>query len=327
MLIPALMNRWKVFILRDGVYSQFYDPHLKGGVTSNPADNMMDLTRSMYANMLTELCVNRFEWKELPPEIDPRYLELNLFWRALTVFFYHKDTNKYMTLNAAGNGMPNAQDVPTHFTVTAPNMLISEVLETGKDCIPIWANYMRRPEIDKVAIYAYKLASLDRTIEINSENMRYTKLVSVDENRRHSMINVMQQHAKGQPVIFGSKQLREDMDNVSVFDIGTNPETLPKLLDAKSKMWNECMTMLGINNSNQDKRERLVAAEVGANDQQIESTRNIALNARQFAAEQINALYDLNVSVDFRAGPNPEDFEDEDGSMEESEPEKLKAVS
>ena len=306
--------------MSDGVYTAFYAPHLNVGMANNPADNSMELTRAMYGNMLTELCANRFEWLGLPDEVDPRYLEMNLFWRALTVFFKHEETDKFMVLNAAGAGMVNAQDVPTHFQVTAPNMDINLRLLAGETCVPIWANYMRRPELDKVALYSYKLAALDRTIEINSENMRYTKMVSVPENQRLSAINMLQQHAKGHPVVFGTKQMQEIMDGINVFDIGANPDSLPKLLDAKSKMWNECMTMLGINNANQDKRERLVAAEVGANDQQIEATRNIALNARKFAAKQINDLYGLNVSVDFHTAPMAEMDDDDDGDGDQPKP-------
>jgi hypothetical protein len=65
------------------------------------------------------------------------------------------------------------------------------------------------------------------------------------------------------------------------------------------------MGLLGINNANQDKKERLVAAEVGANDEQVQATRNIALNARQQAAERINKLYGLSVEVDFKTPPPP----------------------
>jgi len=80
-----------------------------------------------------------------------------------------------------------------------------------------------------------------------------------------------------------------------------HPDSLPKLLIARSKMWNDCMTLLGINNSNQDKAERLVAAEVGANDEQIAASRAVSLGARTQAAEQINRMFpDLNVSVRFK---------------------------
>ena len=59
------------------------------------------------------------------------------------------------------------------------------------------------------------------------------------------------------------------------------------------------MTFLGINNANQDKKERLVVAEVSANDSEIMMARKIALDSRQLACEQINKKYGLNVSVEW----------------------------
>lgn len=311
----------------DGVYTAFYEPHLQGVFASNATNNQMELTRMMYVRHLTELCVNRFEWTGLPDEVDPRFLELNLFWRAVAVFFKHAATDKFMALQAAGTGMMNVQDVPTHFRVQSPNILIDEQLESGIDCVPIWANYLRVPELDKVNLYAMKLAQLDRTIEINSGNMRNTKVIAVPETQTISAKNMVQQMAEGAPAVFGVKAMNELMASIQVMDLAGPSGQLTELWDAKSHMWNECMTMLGINNANQDKKERLVASEVSANDEQVESTRYIALNARQFAAKQINDLYGLNVGVDFRRPP-VEDIVDDAGIEDSSDNDTgLKAVS
>jgi hypothetical protein len=112
----------------------------------------------------------------------------------------------------------------------------------------------------------------------------------------------MRQIAEGQDVIFGTDAL--DMGGtVEVLDLGIDPMNLPNLMIARSKLWNECMGLLGINNANQDKKERLVAAEVGANDDQVQASRNVALNARQTAAAQISKLYGITVTVDFKTPP------------------------
>jgi hypothetical protein len=182
--------------------------------------------------------------------------------------------------------------------------------------VPIWANYSRTPDLDIIHLYASKLANIDRTIEITANNMRKTKVVAANESERLSYVNVLRQLAEGQDTIFGTKGLGADLgEAVTVLDLGVEPTLLSSLQIGRAKLWTECMGMLGINGANQDKKERLVAAEVGANDEQVQATRNIALNARQFACEQINRLYGLSVSVDFKTPP-PIPGSDPDGESE-----------
>lgn len=281
------------------------------GFANNPVRNRKAVTQNMIATHLIELCANRFEWYGLPDSVDPRFLELTLMQRALSVFFRDEgpkeqgftNTGEFFVLPAAGGGLLNVQDVPTHFQVTAQNALLNVRLKaTGdqRECVPIWANYLRRPELDKIALFSQKLAEIDRTIEIAEMNLRRTRIVKVPENKRLTYQNIMRQHEEGEPVIYGSDTLNTD-DAIESLDISSDPGAVSTLWDAKNQRWNECMTMLGINNANQDKKERLVAAEVGANDEQVSATRNIALNARQYACEQINKRWpELNVWVEFR---------------------------
>ena len=295
---------------RDLVYTEFYAPYLNGGRTANnPANNAQHMTERMYVRILTELAANRFEWEGLPDEIDPRFLELQLTYRALVVFYEDRDTGKYVTAAGSGAGHTNFMDHPVSFTVIGPgtgagrSINLKAVGETAQ-CVPIWANYLRSPDLDVITLYSHKLAKLDRTIEITMDNMRKTKVVAAPENQRLSIVNALRQIAEGQEAVFGTENLSME-GLVSVLDMGVDPLTLPNLMIAKSKLWNECMGLLGINNANQDKKERLVAAEVGANDEQVQATRNIALNARQRACELINDMFGLDISVDFKTPPPP----------------------
>lgn len=297
----------------DLVMTNFYEPHLNGRQQkNNPANNTQVLTERMYMRVLSELSMNRFKWEGLPDSIDERFLEMKLFYNALAVFYFDTDYDRYLALQAAGNGGYNMYENPVNFLVTGNseggntsfiNKTLSAIDTSKKpaQCVPIWANYSRIPDLDIVLLYSKKLASIDRTIEINVENMRYTKVVTVEENQRLSYVNILRQHAEGQPVIFGTNSMNLG-EAVNVFDVGVPVDAVPNLLIARSKLWNDCMTLLGINNSNQDKKERLVSDEVSANDDQIEMTRAIALNARQQAAAAITRRYpELTVTVDFKS--------------------------
>ena len=259
------------------------------------------LYERMYARILTELCINRFEWENLPPEIDSRFLEYTLFRNGLCVFFHDERYDRYFALQGSGSGRWNMYDNPIAFTVVGNGMISREMKAT--ECVPIWANATRSPEHDIQRIYAPKLASIERTIEINLNAMRTPYIVAVDENERLTYQNMLRSIMAGEPAIFGTKNLMSGTgfdEKIKVFNTGVDRETVLNLQVAKSKMWNECMTLLGVNNANQDKRERLVADEISANDSQVSSVRDISLNARQQACDLINERYDLDVSVKWR---------------------------
>jgi hypothetical protein len=305
---------------KDYVGGALYGQHMKGDSAKFANSNITNRTsiiQRMHIRELTELAVNRFKWTGLPEEIDPRFLEMTLFYRALAVFFKDGKNDKYFVMRGAPSGPWDITDTPTQFQVTG-NQFTSRLLSTVRtfrevdgeivpagepECVPIWANYLRVPDLDIVLIYATKFAELDVTIEINSRNARRNKIVAVDENMRLSAVNINRQIDAGDNFI----QLGQNgMQAVPVaLDLGIHPDSIEKLHILKVRLWNECMGMLGINNANQDKKERLVADEVDANNAQVEANRAIALNARQEAARQINKLYNLNVEVGFHSDDNP----------------------
>jgi len=305
----------------DLVFDQYYSTHLNGGRRrNNPAMNVQAMTERMYVRLLTELCANRFEWKGLPDSVNVRFLETNLIWRGVAVFYRDTDSGQYFAVQGAGSGATNFLDEPVNFTVIGPRM-VTETLRAvpaydvtpggdigerlDAECVPIYCNYMREPDLDIINLYAHKLAKIDRSIEITADNMRKTKVVAASENERLSAMNALKSLVQGDEAIFVTDGGAALVSNMQVLDLGVDPLTLPNLMIAKSKLWNECMGLLGINNANQDKKERLVAAEVGANDEQVQATRNIALNARQRACEQINDMFSLDISVDFKTPPPP----------------------
>lgn len=278
---------------------------------------------NMYRQILTELAVNRFKWDGLPDSVDPRFLEMTLFYTALAVFYEDEDFDKFLAVRGSGMGYVNMLDNPTSFTVIAPGSVFTGDDNTTtlnyktlsaydptrhsklddavrrRKAIPIWANAMRYPLLNVVSIYAKRLATLDRTIEINSENARRNKVLKVTDNMKLSAVNFVRQVVEGVDGIQVGGPM-QDMEFVEALDLGINPDSFEKLHILRVRIWNECMGLLGIDNANQDKKERLVASEVGANSEQTDNARYVSLNWRQYAADQINDVFGLNISVDYR---------------------------
>lgn len=275
-------------------------------VERNYSNARQETLYRMYLRVLGELAMNRFEWKGFEDSaVNVRYLEMMLYKRALAVIV--KDHNirrnnkgedigndKVWALAATPNGVRNLVDDPTAYLLSGPGFQGNTVMMN--QCVPVWANYFRQPDHDIVEIYASKLARLDRTIEINSDNARRSKILVFNEESKLTGLNINEMIERGEPYIPVSFQMG---DLATALDLGIDPRTVTELSVLRSRLWNECMGLLGINNSNQDKKERLVAAEVGANDEQVESARRANLNARQMAAEQINDMFEMDVSVDY----------------------------
>lgn len=303
----------------------------KGDFRGNQGADRTALYEEMYVRILTEIATNRFKWTGLPAEIDRRFLELQLFRQALVVFFFDPAFGRYFALRGSGAGRWNMYDNPVSFNVTGngvyPGKMIDVVRHVQTDsqgepiepdpmsidgCVPIWGNTLRTPDWDIVYLQSTKLANIERTIEITAQLMRTPYVFGVDDNEKHSFMQIFKQVQEGQLAVFGTQTLGQNIaEKIQVFPVTVDKDVLLNLQIAKSKMWAETMTLLGVNNANQDKRERLVADEVSANDEQIDAVRTSALAAREYAAEIINSKYNLNITVEWN---NTTDLNDEGDS-------------
>src|SRR5690625_3214809 len=278
----------------DAVYESVYAPFLH-----NPKRSRLAVWESMYRRVLTELSVNRFKWVGLPASVDERFLEMTLFQQGMSIFYWDAEYERFMAVRGTATH-PNVYDNPTRFTTIGVGQYQSKTL-TPELAVPIFSNYMRVPDHDIVLLYATKLAQIERTIEINTRQMRMPYVVAASENQRLSMTNIMRQQEEGQPVIFTTPGL--DMESIQVFPTNIEKDQVMNLQITKEKMWNECMTLLGIKNANQEKKERMVVDEVNANEDQVMSSRGVSLNARQHACDIINAKWGDD-GMDIRVGWN-----------------------
>ena len=285
----------------DHVKNNFYD-NFGRNFNNNTTNNRQARRENMYIRILSEICMNRFKWTGLPDTVDERFLEKVLHENGLAIFFY-EDTkfDAYLCLRGSPSGQLNMYDNPLSYLVIG-NIQINRTIG-AKHCVPIWSNFSRQPDSDIIRIYAEQLASLDRSIEINSFNLRQNRIIVASENQRLSFANFNRQIEEGASAIFTTSSIMQE--GVNVLDVGGDPKALPALIETRSKVWNQCMLLLGINNNpGEDKKERLASAEVGANDDQVMHQRSINLNARRQACEVMNRRYGLNVSVDYVTGDN-----------------------
>ena len=101
------------------------------------------------------------------------------------------------------------------------------------------------------------------------------------------------------------------MTGVEVLDT-VSPYVADQVQIVKHQIWNEALTFLGIENTNSDKKERMVSDEVLNNMGDVEAQRFTRLNARKQFCKEVNELFGLNIDVDFRTGIYIQGADDED---------------
>lgn len=297
-----------------------YDRYRGGmGARTNPAEIRELQIERMYQRILMDLCMNRFKWTGAEETgISVRYLELTLLRFGLAIVFQPDTLDRPIAVQGAPSGHWNYIQDPTSFTIMgnnlAPLRLKTNVLsvadkkdkETGEiirlGCVPVWSNYMRTPDLDIIEIYSKRLAQLDRSIEINSMSARRTRVAFANENQRLSVVNINRAIDAGESLIQVNADLYQEgsLDAIiKAMDLGVDPDTIEKLHILRTRIWGECMGFLGFDFANQDKKERLVASEVDANNSQVDGMRFVNLNARRDACQLINKKYDLNIGVEY----------------------------
>ena len=268
-----------------------------------------NITFSYYYYKLMLIVNNLFEWGGLPNNMESRWIENYLFSDGQCVFF--KDpVMGYMVAGIAQDGGVNCYNDPTTLTPVAVNYVYSgnEPLTNGENCFLIRNNALRLPEFAVVRYYAFKLSNIDRAIDVNIEANKTPIIVKCSDRQRLSLKQAINQRKDNEPVIWTDD--KSDINGM-VETMSLNPPMVFKDLQVQKHMiLNEFFTDIGVNNANMDKRERMVANEVEANNEQVKACEDVLLRSREEACKQINRIFGLNISVKRRELDKIPEYED-----------------
>ena len=254
-----------------------------------------NMTFSYYYYKLMLIARALFEWESLPNNMDERWIEKYLFTSGKCIFF-NDPTMGFMVAGLAQQGSINCYGDPTTVYPVAENYVYNgPKLINGENCYVIRNNDLMLPEFPIVRHYAFKLCNIDRAIDVNIEAQKTTIIVRCSDKQRLSLKNAINQRRDNEPVIWTTDQANI-ADMVDTLQIQA-PSVFKDLQTQKHMILNEVFTDFGINNANMDKRERMVANEVEANNEQVKASEDVLLKAREEACKNINRIFSLNISV------------------------------
>ena len=259
------------------------------------ADDLNRRTRIHYLDRLKELSISMFEWRNLPPEIDSRYLETLLFSNGNSIFFHEKELDQYVIMKMVGTAPFDIYMIPQKRRGFANNGYNIDL--TKDDSVIIYNNMLRTPAQIDVEVYADRLANLDRTVDINVNAQKTpVMIVAGDDKERTTMLNLYRQYDGNEPYIFAYNGLNDKINALKT----DAPFNAPELHALKVQIWNEALTYLGISNLNVTKKERLITDEVARNQGGVIASRYSRLESRRTACKLINEMFGLDIWVDYR---------------------------
>ena len=247
-----------------------------------------DLTYIDYLDRLRMLATSLFTWKNLDKIAGigaSRFLEQSLYDFGRACFVNDKEVG-YLALCVNPSDTLNVYRLPTE--VNAWSIGYNKTFAFN-DVVYIMNNEIEKPTSQILQLFANRLYETERTIDVNLLAQKTPILIEGDTKTILTLKNVYMQYSGNTPLIFGNKQF--DISNKLNVLKTDAPYIIDKLDVHKGRIFNEALTVMGIDNANTDKRERLITDEVESNDQLISYYLNCFYKTRKKACDEINEKF------------------------------------
>lgn len=305
--------------------------------------NMNMRSYEYWLHLLRCIALSSFEWT-IPDniDIDPRYIELTLLDYGLGAFFDMSEVGAgwYAFAQAVPMSRLNMYWNPNRIQLmsanggvgwkrhayywTRRNFLLGHRELMQPDAAICYDNMNRHSIMPILRGFARRLANIDRKIDININAQANPVIMDVDEKQRKDAINLFMQITGNEPFILANRN-RADLLNPQVLDMGA-PYTADKLQVEKSKILYEVLTLCGVDNTNTEKKERMIDGEATANNEEIMLMRRSRLAGRLDACKKVKKLWGIDISVKYgvphlKDGSNQVDmaaYDDDDGQQQTS---------
>ena len=263
------------------------------------------VTVNYFRRYLLQKAIAVFKWK-LPETWEKNYFLYCLYCLGCVAII---NTDKFGVIpqdcGLMGYGV---QYQPTHATISNPLLTGLLTPRIGTECALIRLQPDYGGIMDIVNDYAEAMALTSELFSVNTINSRLSYVFGAKNKAgAEAMKKMYDQLTAGNTAVFIDKDLlgEDGSPTWQLFlqDVGKN-YIAPDGLETLRKL--ECMfaNRIGIPaNLATAKKERLISAEVSANDAETYTTASLWLDELQKSCETANRLFDLDLSVDWRVNP------------------------
>ena len=259
--------------------------------------------RNYFRKYLMQKAISVFKW-QLPDEWDKDYFLYTLYGMGFIAIL---DTDRYGVIcQQCAPGGYNLYYRPSYVIVTNP-LLPTLTLNIDRDCVLVKLQPDYSSICDIVGYYADQLALASEAMGVNLLNTKSGIVFGAESKAQAEAYKKMFDNlSEGDPATVIGKNLLNDDGSPSWFPFVASVKESYVTSDILSDMRKiEAMfdTDIGIPNANTDKRERLISDEVNANNVETATRCELWLETVRKEFEKANAMFGLNLSVDWRVNP------------------------
>lgn len=193
---------------------------------------------------------------------------------------------------------------PTHAMICNPLLSGIKELRIGLQTELIKLNLDYCGILDIINYYGDLMALAAETSGSNLLNCKLAYLFAAGSKAAGESFKKLYDYvASGEPVAIYDKALLDDDGKLNIEFFNQNLQQTyiaGQVLDDLKKIEREFLTMIGIPNSNTEKRERLVTDEVNSNNVDTKALCSQWLETMQDGCRRVNQMFNLNIAVDFR---------------------------
>ena len=274
-----------------------------------------------YMIQFTDIFIKLIKWENVPENIDIDIVMRDLFNQG-RMMFMEDEQNGFMILPTVAFSKFNWQGKPIEWQGLEFNGKAHK--RNINNSVIIKNSPMMCPCLPTVYEYCKDLANIRLAMKTNVNS---TKTPMIFKGTKNELLSLQNKYKKV-----------TDNEMVIYEETGTMPKAevlktdAPFLADKLSALFTHIMgqllTYLGINNTEIEKKERLVSDEVNGNNEFINSNLKTRLECYKQACDEINKMFNLNMSVDINREyaegiseeffKNPEEFLGTNINLEET---------
>lgn len=256
-----------------------------------------------WEHLFVNMALSTVKWNNVPAGIDTRAIEWILLFYGCGGMF-EEDGGKLFA-QASYSGMMNMYWNPNETMLVSPagqswyrhaECWVKDGILLDPDVAVCWDNMLRVPLVPMLRRYAQRIAKYDMIMDANVDAQRTPWIIAAaPENKRNAQ--VMQHKLEGNDQYW---KLMKGQEDSLPFVLSTQaPFVADKINEQKHVLINEALTLIGIDNSNIDKKERVQTAEVLSNNEQIMSMRESRMRCREQFCNRCNVLFGTDMSVEW----------------------------